>query len=295
MTDSSDRQAASLISRLAPRPPQPPKESTSRAGRNLRLAIPTGIVALAVVGLSLFIRIEFFVALVVIALGIALWEMAGALLARKFKIPLVPLLIGQTAMLIATWTHGLGIGVIIYFVTSAVALGWNPGKPAGLTDALAGIFSLGWIGLVGSFAVAMAAMPQGALVIVAFILLPVANDTGGWLAGVLVGKHPIAPTISPKKSWEGFAGSVAATLLIAWLLCGLALHMDWYWVLAFGLLTPIFATAGDFAESLLKRDLGVKDMGSLFPGHGGMLDRIDSILFCAPVCYILFATGFGLF
>ena len=294
MRNSSQSQAASLLSRLAPRPPQPPKESFSRAGRNLWLAVPTGLIARAVVGLSLFIRIEFFVVLVIVALGIALWEMAGAVMARQFTIPLIPLLIGQTTMLIASWTHGLGIGVVIYFVTCAVAIAWNARRPMGVTDALVGCFSLGWIGLVGTFAIAMAAMPNGALVIVAFILLPVANDTGGWLAGILFGRHPIAPSISPKKSWEGFAGSVAATLLIAWLMCGLVLGMAWYWVLAFAVVTPIFATAGDFAESLLKRDLTVKDMGSLFPGHGGMLDRIDSILLCAPVCYLLFALGFGL-
>ncbi len=295
MSDSEPTQAGSILSRLVPRPPQPPKETVSRAGRNLWLAVPTALVLLAIVGLTLFIRIEAFVALVVLALGIALWEMAGALMARQFAIPLIPLLIGQSIMLVAVWMKGLGVGILIYFITCAVAIVWNARRPMGITDALAGGFALGWIGLIGNFAIAMAAMPNGALVILAFILLPVANDTGGWFAGVLFGRHPIAPSISPKKSWEGFVGSVLAALLIAWLMCGLVLGMAWYWVIAFGLLTPVFATAGDFAESLLKRDLTVKDMGSLFPGHGGMLDRIDSILFCAPVCYLLFALGLGLF
>lgn len=288
-------QAARFFSRLAPRPPAPPQESTSRAGRNLWLAVPTALVLLAIVGLSLFFQIEIFVGLIVVALAIAQWEMAGALMARGFVIPLVPLLIGQSLMLVATWFHGLGGGLIGYFLTCAVAVLWNVRRPTGMVDALVGCFSLGWLGVIGTFAVQMAAMTNGALVSLTFILLPVASDTGGWLAGVLVGRHPIAPAISPKKSWEGFGGSVVASLLAAWLMCGLVLGLPWYWVLAFGALTPVFATAGDFAESMLKRDLAVKDMGSIFPGHGGMLDRIDSMLFCAPVCYLLFAGGFGLF
>lgn len=294
MKTSLAEQGTRIFACLAPRPPEPPKESASRAGRNLWLAVPTAIVLLAILGLSL-IRMELFVGLVVIALGIALWEMAGALKARQFTIPLGPLFIGQCIMLIATWNRGLDAAILIYFLTCAVAIVWNARRPMGVTDAIAGCFALGWLGLIGNFAVAMAAMPNGALVILTFILLPVANDTGGWLVGILVGRHPIAPSISPKKSWEGFAGSTVATLLVAWLMCGHVLGMEWYWVIAFGVTTPIFATAGDFAESLLKRDLRVKDMGSLFPGHGGMLDRIDSILFCAPVCYFLFAFGFGLF
>ncbi|VEI12672.1 phosphatidate cytidylyltransferase [Trueperella bialowiezensis] len=288
-------QAASFWARLAPRPPQPPRESTSRAGRNLWLAVPTALVLLAIVWLALFIRIEIFVGLIVVALSIALWEMAGALLVRDFRIPIVPLLIGQAIMLVVTWTHGLGGGLITYFLTCAVAMVWCWRRPAGMRDALAGCFSVAWLGVMGMFAVAMAAMPDGAWVSLAFILLPVASDTGGWLAGVLFGKHSIAPSISPKKSWEGFAGSVIGAALVAWLMCGYVLDLDWPWVAAFGLLTPVFATAGDFAESLLKRDLGVKDMGSIFPGHGGMLDRIDSMIFCAPVCYLLFALALGLF
>ncbi|WP_461025071.1 phosphatidate cytidylyltransferase [Trueperella pyogenes] len=292
---SHSKQAA-ILSRLAPRPPRPPEKSNSRAGRNLKAAVPTALILLTVLALSLFIRIEMFVVLAAVALGIAQWEMAGALLSRNFRIPLVLLLLGQTAMLAATWVCGLPSALLIYLVTCAVVLVVNAyARSGGVTDALVGCFSLGWIGLLGSFAIAMAGLPQGAWVIASFILLPVANDTGGWLAGIAFGKHPIAPSISPKKSWEGFAGSVIGVFLVAWLMVGGVLDLGWPWIVAFALLTPALSTAGDFAESVLKRDLTVKDMGSLFPGHGGMLDRIDSILFCAPVCYVMFALGFGLF
>lgn len=157
-----------------------------------------------------------------------------------------------------------------------------------LTDAVAGVLVLSWIGLFGMFAIAIAQMDKAPFAVLTFILLPVANDVGGWCAGVLFGKHPIAPSISPKKSWEGFAGSRLLSLFIAFLLGGLVLGMSWPYVIGLGMLAPVFATMGDFAESLLKRDLGVKDMGSIFPGHGGMLDRLDSILFCAPLCYVVF-------
>ncbi|KTF04755.1 phosphatidate cytidylyltransferase [Trueperella sp. HMSC08B05] len=291
----SDQPQAAIFSRLAPRPPKPPEESHSRAGRNLKAAIPTALILLALVAASIFIRIEVFAGLVVVALGIAQWEMAGALLARNFKIPLLVLIAGQTAMAVGTWFYGIQAALIIYMVTCVLALLVNGyARAAGVTDALAGCFSLGWIGLMGSFAVAMATMPHGAWVITAFILLPVANDTGGWLAGVLFGKHPISPSISPKKSWEGFAGSVIACFLVAWFFVGSMVGLSWPWVVLFALVTPVMSTAGDFSESLLKRDLAIKDMGSIFPGHGGMLDRIDSILFCAPACYLMFAGGLGL-
>lgn len=296
MSEAAKSGQAAILSRLAPHPPRPPAEVHSRAGRNLPAAIATALLLLTIVGLTLAFEIKIFVGLVVIALTLGLWEAAGAFLAREIRIPLIPLLVGQLLMVIFTWTHGIGAGLIGFLVTSAAALlvrTWSR-KPGALTDGTAGIFALSWVGLFGIFAVAMAGMPNGALVIVTFILLPVANDTGGWAAGVLFGKHPIAPSISPKKSWEGFIGSAIACILVAFLTVAWMLSLDWYWALLAGLLTPVFATTGDFAESLLKRDLGVKDMGSIFPGHGGMLDRIDSLLFCAPMLYVLFALGFGI-
>ena len=120
------------------------------------------------------------------------------------------------------------------------------------------------------------------------ILLGVfASDTGGYIAGVLAGRHPMAPTISPKKSWEGFAGSVAGSCLAGWLTVTYALDGDAWVGVLLGVATAVTATVGDLVESLIKRDLGIKDMGSLLPGHGGMMDRLDSLLLAAPVTYLL--------
>lgn len=290
------RQAA-LLARLAPHPPRPPQEVTSRAGRNLPAAIVTAIALLAVVGLSLAFYIELFAILAVVFVVAGLWEAAGALLARGIKISLIPLVVGAIVMAIETWINGVTNGMLAFIIVAGIAMLWRSfvGGDDSLRDACAGVFVLGWVGLFGMFAIAIVGLPQGAQAVIAMVMLPVANDTGGWCAGIVFGKHPIAPSISPKKSWEGFAGSVLASLLVSYLTVGLLLDLDWYWVIAVGILTPVFATAGDFAESLLKRDLGVKDMGSVFPGHGGILDRVDSLLFCAPMLYLAFGLGMGVF
>jgi phosphatidate cytidylyltransferase len=136
----------------------------------------------------------------------------------------------------------------------------------------------------------MLAEDDGPARIVVFILLVVASDVGGYAVGVLFGRHPMAPSVSPKKSWEGFAGSLAAGLgvgvaAVVWLLDG-----AWWVGAAVGVAAVVTATVGDLGESLLKRDLGIKDMGSLLPGHGGVMDRLDSLLPTAPVVYLLLAT-----
>lgn len=289
-------QLRSLEAQLRPHPPKPPLASNSRAGRNLPAAIGTAVVLLGVLALSLAFRIEIFVALAVAFLAIGLWEFAGAVLARNIHVPLLPLLAGQVVMMVLAWTHGLESALLAYLAT--VVATHSLVRVRGSKDlipATIGSFGLAWIGLAGSFAVALAALPKGASLVTALVLLPVANDTGGWLAGILFGKHPIAPKISPKKSWEGFVGSLLLALLGSFLVVGLLVGMSWPWVVLFGLVTPILATAGDFSESMIKRDLGIKDMGTIFPGHGGMLDRLDSILFTAPVFYLLFTLGLGLF
>ena len=121
----------------------------------------------------------------------------------------------------------------------------------------------------------------------AFIATVVASDVGGYAAGVMFGKHPMAPSISPKKSWEGFAGSVTLCMIVATLLVALALDGPWWGGLVFGAAMAVSATVGDLGESLIKRDLGIKDMGNLLPGHGGLMDRLDSLLPSAALAYLL--------
>lgn len=288
----------SLRSLLAPRPPQPPRPTSSRAGRNLKAAVPTALILLALVALSVLWRIELFVVLVVVALSFAVWEAAGAFLARQIRLPLTMLMAGNIAILALGWWRGLGAAMLAFgatVVACALWLGLRDRGRAQVSDAACAVFVSLWISVLGSFAVALCQLDSPAWMVAALILLPVANDTGGWAAGVLFGRHPLAPRISPKKTWEGLAGSILACLMVALLLATGALGHSVWWACGIGMAAVVCCTAGDLLESRLKRWLGVKDMGAIFPGHGGMLDRIDSILLWAPFCYLFFAAAQGVF
>ena len=129
--------------------------------------------------------------------------------------------------------------------------------------------------------------------VLTFILLTVSNDIGGYVAGVLFGRHPIAAHISPKKSWEGFAGSLILQMAVGALAFAYLLHAPWWQGVIASVVLAVTATGGDFAESAIKRDLGVKDMGSFLPGHGGMMDRMDSLIPNAFASWVLFTLFLG--
>ncbi len=279
----------------------------SRAGRNLPAAIAVGVLLLAVVGASLWFRPEPFVALVAVAVCAGLWELRDAFARREIALPIWPLMIGGAGMAVSAFMGGPEALVISFVLTIAAVILWRvldgPG-PTALRDAAAGVFAATYVPFLAGFVVLLLGQHHGNWRVAMFILLAVANDTGGYITGVLWGKHPMAPTVSPKKSWEGFAGSVALTTLVGvvgslWVLqapllpdddtplLGSALVLG----LALGVMTAVTATVGDLAESLLKRDLDLKDMGSLLPGHGGVLDRVDSILVTAPFVYLVFSVA----
>jgi phosphatidate cytidylyltransferase len=144
-----------------------------------------------------------------------------------------------------------------------------------------------YVPFLAGFCVLLAVPGDGALRVAAFIATVVCSDTGGYLAGVLFGRHPMAPTVSPKKSWEGFGGSMLACAIggVCFLVFGFGAH--WWQGVLFGVAIAFAATLGDLAESMIKRDLAIKDMGTLLPGHGGLMDRLDSLLLAAPVSYLL--------
>jgi phosphatidate cytidylyltransferase len=277
--------------------PLPPEEELAvterpaggRAGRDLRAAIGVGVGLVAVILASLFIWRPAFLAVLVSAILVAVWELTKALGAGRFSPPLVPLLVGALLMEGLAWTRG-PTGLVVGFLLTALAvLLWRLGDgPAGyLGDASSGVLVALYVPLLAGFAVLLLVPDDGALRVIAFIATVVASDVGGYAAGVLFGKHPMAPTISPKKSWEGFAGSVTACMLVATPFIALALDGPWWGGIAFGAALAATATVGDLGESLIKRDLGIKDMGNLLPGHGGIMDRLDSLLPSAAVAYLL--------
>jgi phosphatidate cytidylyltransferase len=249
---------------------------------------------LGVLAASLWFRPEPFVVLVVVVVGAALWELKQAFARRSIRLPLVPLVVGAAGMQVSAYTSGAEALLIAYFLTIGAVVVWRvldgPG-PSALRDAAASVFATTYVPLLAGFVVMLLNQPDGELRVALFVLLAVANDTGGYAAGVLFGRHPLAPTVSPKKSWEGLGGSVALTVLVGVLGCVLALGLSPLLGVALGVLTAVTATVGDLAESLVKRDLELKDMGSLLPGHGGVLDRIDSLVITAPFVYLVLSVA----
>ncbi|HEX6347173.1 phosphatidate cytidylyltransferase [Umezawaea sp.] len=262
----------------------------SRAGRDLRSAILVGVGLGALVLVSLFTMRQVFIAIVAAAVAVSIFELARALKASAgIQVALVPVLVGGQAIVWLAWPYERGGVLSAFVVTMLVCLVWRlkDGADGYLRDVTASIFTLAYVAVFAAFAVMLVVPDDGAFRVIAFILGVVLSDTGGYIAGVLFGKHPMAPTISPKKSWEGFAGSIVAGMVGGALTVSLLLDGQWWQGVLFGAALVVSSTTGDLIESLIKRDLGIKDMGTLLPGHGGLMDRMDSLLPSAVVSWLL--------
>jgi phosphatidate cytidylyltransferase len=261
----------------------------TRTGRNLPVAAAIGIVLGGLALLTLFtVKATFLVYVGAIVL-VALWELRQALAERGISLPLIPIAVGGTAMFTLAYWYGAQAALAALAGTALVLMAWRlPGGAAGyLRDVTASVFTLLYLPLMGAFVPLMLSMPDGARRALVFVTLPVASDVGGYFAGILFGRHQMAPVISPKKTWEGFGGSVTVCLaagagLMPWLL-----HAHIWQGLILGAAGAVAAIVGDLVESMVKRDLEIKDMGSVFPGHGGAMDRLDSLVFVAPVAWLL--------
>jgi phosphatidate cytidylyltransferase len=269
--------------------PGPPRRR--RAGRDMVAAIGVGAGLGAVIVASLLVYRPAFLLVVGAAVLVGVVELSRALEAGGARPPLTPVLVGAVAMLAMAWLRGPSGLVVGLLLTLLAVLLWRlaDGPENYLRDASAGVLVALYVPLLAGFAVLLLVPADGATRVLLFIATVVGNDTGGFAAGVLFGKHPMAPTVSPKKSWEGMAGSVVACVLIATPIVTLGLDGPWWGGVVFGAALAISATAGDLGESLIKRDLGIKDMGTLLPGHGGIMDRLDSLLPSAAVAYLLLA------
>ncbi|MGL5857430.1 MAG: phosphatidate cytidylyltransferase [Angustibacter sp.] len=265
------------------------RKGHGRAGRNLPAAVAVGAALAIVVVLALFIRKEAFVAVLAIAIGISLWELIQALGERGIAVPVVPVLIGAVAMIVAGYSAG-GQALAVCFMLTAVGVAlWrtSEGVDGALGDVAGGIFASAYLPLLAGFVSLMLATDDGAWRVFTYIAVTIASDTGGYIAGVLAGRHPMAPSVSPRKSWEGFSGSVLTCVVVGVVCVTLGLNGPWWLGVLLGAATASTATLGDLAESMIKRDLGIKDMGSVLPGHGGFLDRLDSLVLTAPMAWLL--------
>jgi phosphatidate cytidylyltransferase len=267
-----------------------PAARHSRAGRNLPAAIGVGVgLAAAAVG-SLFLWRPAFLAVVAVAVGVGIWELVRAIRTTGVNPPLIPLVVGGGLMSgLAWWGHvdALTFGLI---VTVLAAMVWRLADGAGGygRDVTAATLVAVYVPFLAGFAALLASSPaDGDLRVLVTLAGVVLSDTGGYVAGVFFGRHPMAPSVSPKKSWEGLAGSLFATAIGGAVLLYLLFDVQPWWGALFGLAVSAAAVLGDLGESMIKRDLGVKDMSSLLPGHGGLMDRLDSIVFAAPTAYVL--------
>jgi phosphatidate cytidylyltransferase len=271
--------------------PEPDAGKPARSGRNLPVAAGVGVLLGGLAVLSLFTVKATFMILMGAAAVTGLRELVRALGQRHVRLPVVPIAAGGAAMWVCEyWWNDRAVLAAAALTTVAIFAWRLPGGPDGyLRDVMAGLFALAYLPFLAVFIVALLAPADGARRVVIFIVLNVCVDVGGYFAGSLLGRHPMARLISPSKTWEGLAGSVliclaAGAILIPWLLHG---HV-WQGIVT-GVAAAAAAVVGDLAESSIKRDLKIKDMGTLLPGHGGVLDRIDSHLVAAPVTWLLLA------
>ncbi|HYG92849.1 MAG TPA: phosphatidate cytidylyltransferase [Nocardioides sp.] len=275
-----------------------------RAGRDLKAAVASAVFLLGAVGASLYFWKPAFMVIVALAVVVAVWELRKGLLARDIDLPEQPLMVGGVVMVVVAYVWGAEALVTATAVTALVVMLWllRRGIDGYVKNATASVFTLVYLPFLGSFVALMLAEggldgggldDDGVLGIITFILVTIASDIGGYVAGVLFGKHPMAPVISPKKSWEGFAGSLLATVGAGWALVVLVLEGDWWIGITLGLIAVVMATLGDLCESVIKRDLGIKDMSQVIPGHGGLMDRLDSLL--ATIAPIWLLLHYGVF
>ena len=258
-----------------------------RAGRKLLPSIAVGLFLLAIIFSTMAYVPVLFAVFVGAAVLIALHELTSAFKARDIYTNYLQLSIATALILASSWVGGLpGLAVSV-----AIALIVNlflvllRGTEGFIKNATASAFALLYPGFVAGFIFLLARSGEGFSYIATLVILVGCNDTFAYVFGVLLGKHPLAPKISPKKTWEGFVGGLVFTAIGSALAFHYLLdHHPAIGALA-GFAGVLAATVGDLVESAIKRDLSIKDMGTLLPGHGGMLDRLDSALITAPVMW----------
>lgn len=269
-------------------------QKSSRAGRNLPAAIAVGVILGGGLIATLIVAPRGWVVMVAVAMAVATHEVVRRLREGGYDIPLIPLLFGGQAMVWLTWPFGT-VGALGGFGGTVVAcLIWRllsgglTSQPVNyLRDVSVTVFLATWIPLFGAFGALLIYHDDGAARVFALMLGVVLSDIGGYAAGVLFGKHKMVPAISPKKSWEGFAGSLICGTTAAVLAVVFLLHKPAWVGIPLGVMLVITATLGDLVESQVKRDLGIKDMGTLLPGHGGLMDRIDGVMPSAVATWIV--------
>ncbi len=264
-------------------------QAKSRAGRDLRAAVTVAVVMIAVIVASLAYARSGFLVVVGAAILLGLWELGRALARSGTWLPLPPMAAGALGMIAGSYYGGPDVLVGVLAATVLVSLLWRMprGQDGFVRDVSATVLCLVYLPFLASFVALLLAPGDGVSRVLTFFAVTIASDVGGYAVGVVFGRRLMAPAISPKKSWEGFAGSCAACMAAGVACMVFLVDGDWWIGLVLGASVAVAATLGDLAESLVKRDLGIKDMSNILPGHGGIMDRLDSLLAAVPVVYLV--------
>ena len=261
-----------------------------RAGRKLLPSILVSLLLLAIIFTTINTEPLLFFGFIWVVIMIGVREIAHAYRKGGIELPDYVLMIAATVLLVATWsgeTEGLAVSAgltipILMFTLLLIS------QKDFIKRSTSAVFITFYLAVLGGFILLLANHPDGALRILALVVLIACNDTFAYIAGVLFGKHKLAPSISPKKSWEGLIGGAIASIVGGSLIFHYLFEVNWIVGAAIGVMTVITATCGDLIESAIKRDLAIKDMSNLLPGHGGIMDRLDSALFTAPAVWFAF-------
>jgi phosphatidate cytidylyltransferase len=266
-----------------------------KTGRNLPAAIGVGVLLGGLALLTLLTVKATFLIYMGAALALGLHELDGAFKTKGIRLPVIPVALGGAAMVTTAYWAAGGATTAVFALTVLAVLVYRMfgGTDGYVKDVTAGLFAVAYLPLLGSCVSAMLAEHDGGKRVLIFIVLTICSDIGGYFAGITLtpftGGHKMAPVISPKKTWEGLAGSAFLCVVAGAIMLPTLLHGHWWQGVITGIAALAAAVFGDLAESMIKRDLAIKDMGTLLPGHGGVLDRIDSLLACAPVVWLLLA------
>lgn len=277
-----------------------PAPRKSRTGRDLPAAIAVGLSLFGTVAATLVWWPPGFIVLLVVLTSLGSIEVHHALRRVGMTSVVLPVVIGNVAIIGGSYAaavlqpvtqipwHVVLLGTIGGSVLLALMWRMFTGAEGFARDSAASVFIIGYIPLLASFVGLILAQPHGVAKAVAVFLCIVGSDTGGYAAGASIGRHPMVPTISPKKTWEGLAGSVVLASVVGVLQFVFVMNQPWWLGVLLAIVVVVFGTAGDLIESMIKRDVGIKDMSSFLPGHGGVMDRLDSMLVAAPAAWLFF-------
>ena len=283
---------------MTPDPPAPAQDH-GRAGRDVPVSIASAVALIALILVTLLVWKTLFMVVVAAAVLVAIWELHRGFAAKGLDLPEQPLMAGGVVMVVVAYYWGAPALVTATAVSALGTMLWllRRGVPGYVQNATASVFTLVYVPFLGSFVALLLSeggatgfdrYDAGVKGILTFIAVTAASDIGGFVAGVLFGRHPMAPIISPKKSWEGFVGSAVFCVAVGVAMIVWVLDSDWWIGVCLGLIAVVMATLGDLCESVIKRDLGIKDMSRVIPGHGGLMDRLDSLLATiAPIWLLL--------